>query len=63
MEFIFSIISISGWAVVFLFIVIALIVAWRLFSYTNLGETSPYLVGLEHDEDESVVNDHDDQED
>ena len=51
-------ISLSGWAVVFIFLVITLIVAWRMYSYTNLVENSPYMVGLDHDSDEPSVNEH-----
>lgn len=48
--------GINGWAVLFIFILFDLIVAWRMYTYTNLTENSPYLVGLEHDGEEGMVN-------
>ena len=55
--------GITGWAVVFLFILVAIITAWRMYSYTNLAETSPYLHGLEEHEEEEPADVHDGEAD
>jgi hypothetical protein len=50
---------VTGWAAVSLFILVTLIAAWRMISYTNLSEKSPYLVGLEHHEEPDAEDIHD----
>jgi predicted flap endonuclease-1-like 5' DNA nuclease len=40
--------GVAGWAAILMFVIITLIAAWRMASYTNLAETSPYLEHLAH---------------